>query len=354
MSEIHQEYKPHLLKWRNFLFVSFILMTVFPSICGAEDAFANRQTKVWESADGTVQIPLWPANSPSQFPISAAESYGNESKQIAGQPYTMVDHVSRPTMTIFHPPGTGNGATIMVFPGGGYRRLAIDLEGTEVCDWLTAKGFTCVLLKYRVPASGPYWSDDCDCRRIPGQPYALQDAQRAMGLLRERANGFGIDPHKIGVLGFSAGGHMVAEISNRETRSYPSIDAADRQSSRPDFAIAVYPGHLWQQPGLTLNPAVQISAHCPPTLIIAASDDPVDDVRHSLTYYLALKKANIPVEMHLYAHGGHAFGVRMTSEAATHWTDVAEQWMNGIGIAAADARESHQAAKKNSSENKGK
>lgn len=255
-----------------------------------------------------------------------------ESKQIAGRPFTMVDHVSRPTLFIFRAKGKDTGTTIVVFPGGGYHRLAIDLEGTEICDWLTAKGITCVLLKYRVPGSGPHWSEDCQCHRIPERPYALQDAQRTMGVLRARAREWGIDAQRIGVLGFSAGGHLVADLSNQPVRSYQPVDAADQQSSTPNFAIALYPGHLWRKPGLTLNPAVKIQANCPPTLIVAASDDPIDDVRHSLTYYLALQLAEIPVEMHLYARGGHAFGVRQTSSEATRWTEVAEKWMRSIGF----------------------
>nr|WP_314547354.1 alpha/beta hydrolase [uncultured Massilia sp.] len=292
----------------------------------------KRQDKPWEPGGDAVYLPLWPKEPPAPSPFGGHEAYGSEDKRIAGRPYTMVDHVSRPTMSIFRAKGTDTGTTIVVFPGGGYLRLAIDLEGTEVCDWLTAKGITCVVLKYRVPGSGPYWSDDCNCRRIPDVPYALQDAQRAIGLLRARAKEFGIDPHRIGVLGFSAGGHMVADVSNHVQRAYRSVDAADCESSRPDFAIAVYPGHLWEGPGLKLNPAVKVRADGPPTLIVAASDDPVDDIRHSLVYYLALQEAKVPVEMHVYAHGGHAFGVRRTKDISTQWPDVAEKWLGSIGM----------------------
>lgn len=323
-------------KWVGLLLVSLMSMTIFVTTCRAEELI-DRQTKVWQPVAEAIQMPIWPNEPSSPAPLAAeSESYGSGTKQIAGLPFTIVEHVSRPTMTIFRAKGKDTGNTIVVFPGGGYRVLAIDLEGTEVCDWLTAKGITCVLLKYRVPGSGPYWSDECNCRRIPDQPIALQDAQRTIGLLRARAGELGINPHKIGVLGFSAGGHLVADISNHEKRSYRAIDAADQQSSRPDFAISVYPGHLWKKPRLTLNPAVKISFNCPPTLIIHASDDPIDDVRHSLVYYLALQQAKIPVEMHLYAHGGHAFGVRGTSDAITHWPAVAEKWMSAIGVLPSD------------------
>jgi acetyl esterase/lipase len=321
----------NLNKWFSFFLMQLVSMTMFATASSAEELI-NRQDKVWQPGAEATQISIWPKEPPPPSPFSGMEAYGNENTRIAGRPYTMIEHVSQPTMTIFHPKGQGTGTTIMVFPGGGYQKLAIDLEGTEICDWLTGKGITCVILKYRVPGSGPNWSEECNCRRIPAQPYALQDAQRAMGLLRERAAEFGIDPRRIGVLGFSAGGHLVAEISNRRTRSYQAVDAADRQSSRPDFAIAVYPGHLWQQPRLTLNPAIRIASHAPPTLIIAASDDPVDDVRHSLVYYIALQQAHIPVEMHLYARGGHAFGVRETSNTSKYWPKAAEDWMRSLAL----------------------
>ncbi|WP_430390030.1 alpha/beta hydrolase [Dyella sp. 20L07] len=299
----------------------------------------NQQDGPWQPAAPGVQIPLWPEGLSIARPVTPGkEVFGTGGGKIANLPVTIVQLVSRPTMTIYPPKGQNTGAAVLVFPGGGYRVLAIDLEGTEICDWLTAKGITCAVLKYRVPGSGPYWNDECNCRRIPAAPMALQDAQRAMGLLRERAATLGVDPHRIGVVGFSAGGRMVADISNHAKRSYPPIDAADQQSSRPDFAMAMYPGHLWKEPGLTLDPGVKIDPACPPTFIVQAEDDATDDVRESLTYYLALQQAKIPVEMHLYAKGGHAFGVRRTPNPITHWTELAEQWMSAIGMVPAQRR----------------
>lgn len=299
---------------------------------GSEDLL-NQQNQPWQPAAPTIQTPLWPEGLKIAPPATPGEErFGTTKAQIAGRPITMVEHVSVPTMTIYRPTTKNTGAAVLVFPGGGYRVLAIDLEGTEVCDWATAKGITCVVLKYRVPGSGPYWADECTCRRTPSIPMALQDAQRAMGLLREQAAALGIDPHKIGVIGFSAGGRMVADISNMPKHSYRPIDAADRQSSRPDFAIALYPGHLWKSPGLTLMPGVNIAADAPPTFIVQAEDDATDDIRESLTYYLALSQAKIPVEMHLYAEGGHAFGLRTTTNPVTNWPVLAEEWMSSIGI----------------------
>ncbi len=139
----------------------------------------------------------------------------------------------------------------------------------------------------------------------------------------------------IGVLGFSAGGHLVANLSTHfDRRAYALVDAADRESCRPDFALALYPGHLWTEDAFTLNPAIHVTSRTPPTFLVQAEDDPVDSVNHSLVYYMALKKAGVPVEMHLYAHGGHAFGLRRTAFPITGWPELAETWMKTIGIIA--------------------
>jgi acetyl esterase/lipase len=223
-------------------------------------------------------------------------------------------------MTVYSPKGENTGIAVIVFPGGGYQILAIDLEGTEVCDWLTSKGITSVLLKYRVPGSGPQWDGRCKCQINPKAPTALEDAQRTVGLVRFHAAEWHIDSHKIGVLGFSAGGHLVAAMSTHFQRVYPAVDAADKQSRRPDFAVALYPGHLWiAYEKFELNPDVVVTRETPPTFLLQAEDDHVDDVNHSLVYYIALKKAGVPVEMHLFAHGGHAFGLRRTELPITGW-----------------------------------
>jgi acetyl esterase/lipase len=235
-------------------------------------------------------------------------------------------------MVIYPPKGANTGTAVMVFPGGGYQVLAMDLEGTEICDWLTAKGITCVLLKYRVPGSGPHYDDACKCPKEVTTPMALQDAQRAMGMLRQRAVSLKIDPHRIGVIGFSAGGHLVVDISNRLDRAYPPVDEADRQPSRPDFAIALYSGHLWDSPEFALHARNKVIVQAPPTLLIHAENDPVDDVRNSLVYFVALKELKVPVELHVYPTGGHAFGLRRTAEPITGWPALAEQWMANIGM----------------------
>jgi acetyl esterase/lipase len=234
-------------------------------------------------------------------------------------------------MTVYPPKDKNTGAAVIVFPGGGYQILAIDLEGSEVCDWLTSKGITCVLLKYRVPGeerlpkSGAY----------PRSPMALEDAQRTIGLVRLHAVEWHVDPHKIGVLGFSAGGHLVAAVSTHfDKRLYPDVDAADKESCRPDFAVALYPGHMLENTSkyLELNPYIPVTSKTPPTFLLQAEDDPVDDVKNSLVYFIALKKAGVAAEMHLYAHGGHAFGLRRTNFPITEWPQLLERWMATIGI----------------------
>jgi acetyl esterase/lipase len=297
-------------------------------------AFAalNAQTPTWQPSPGHTQVPIWPGTPPDAVPVAGPEDTAIVKDQLAdGRPWISVGKVSQPTMTVYSPTGKNTGAAVVVFPGGGYWILAIDLEGTEVCDWLTAKGITCVLLKYRVPGehlsprSGAY----------PKSPMALEDAQRTVGLVRFHAAEWHIDPHKIGVLGFSAGGHLVAAISMHFIkRLYPAVDAADQESCRPDFAVALYPGHMLENTShnFELNPYLPVTRHTPPTFIAQAEDDSIDPVKNSLVYYIALKKAGVPVEMHLYAQGGHGFGLRRTKLPITGWPQLVETWLVTIGV----------------------
>ncbi len=297
----------------------------------------NAQTRDWQPSPGHTQVPIWPGAVPDAQPVAAPENdTTTKTNLVAGRPWVAVGNVSQPTMTVYSPKGTNTGVAVVVFPGGGYKILAIDLEGTEVCDWLTSKGITCVLLKYRVPFSGPYWDERCRCHINPKAPMALEDAQRTVGLVRFHAAEWHIDPHKIGVLGFSAGGHLAAAMSTHfEQRLYPAVDAADKESCRPDFAVALYPGHLWtEDEKFELNPdiATHITRQTPPTFLLQAEDDHVDNVNQSLVYYIALKNAGVPVEMHLYAQGGHAFGLRRTKLPITRWPQLVETWLGTIGM----------------------
>ena len=287
------------------------------------------QNAPWQPSPGHTQVPIWPGAVPDARRLAGTETAARAESPVAGKPWVYVEFVSQPTMTVYAPSGQNTGAAVIVFPGGGYQILAIDLEGTEVCDWLTTRGITCVLLKYRVPGnrrrphSGPY----------PDSPDALEDAQRTLGLVRQHAAEWHIDPHKIGVLGFSAGGHLVAAMSTHYPRRvYKPVDAADSVSCRPDFAVALYPGHLSNQPHPdVLNPDIKVTRETPPQFIVQAEDDPVDPVRNSLVYFTALQQAGAPVEMHIFAHGGHAFGLRHTDQPITDWPLLVEKWLVTIG-----------------------
>jgi len=290
---------------------------------------------VWQPEPGGTQVPLWPEDLALLKPDTGdhAEEVGNGSRLVAGRPWHWASYVTRPTMTIYRPEGENSGAAMLVLPGGGYAAVAMDIEGTEICDWVTRQGMTCVLLKYRAPQE---WArNEQGVGQPPEVQLPLQDAQRAMGLLRHRASDYGIDPDKIGVIGFSAGGHLTAAVSNAEQRTYPLVDAADQESSRPAFAILMYTGRLWDMRSpktrLDLAPWVRISPKAPPTLLIHAMDDPVDDVRHSMAYGLALDEAGVPVDLRIYAKGGHAFGRRPTSNPiTTEWPGQVEQWLRDI------------------------
>ncbi|HBE78950.1 MAG TPA: xylanase [Firmicutes bacterium] len=289
----------------------------------------NAQTPGWQPSPGHTQISIWPGAAPDDVrPTTGPESVTAGDNLVAGKPWLCVSNVSRPTMTVYTPKGKNTGAAFVVFPGGGYKILAIDLEGTEVCNWLTSKGITCVLLKYRVPAprSAPHWG------AFPQSPMALEDAQRTVGLVRFHAAEWHIDPHKIGVLGFSAGGHLVAAVSTHfKSRLYPLVDAADKVSCRPDFAVALYPGHMCKDHDkFELNPYLPISHQTPPTFLLQNEDDHVDNVNDALVYYIALKNAGVPTEMHLYAQGGHGFGLRRTKFPATSWPRLVETWLRTL------------------------
>jgi len=276
-----------------------------------------------------MQVPIWPGAVPDPLPNPEPESLGPPPDR---EWWPRANNVSVPTMTMYAPEGRNTGVAVVVFPGGGYQFLAMDSEGTEICDWLTSRGITCVLLKYRVPDSGPTMKDGHGY--YPKVQTALQDAQRTLRLVRQHATEWQVDTHKIGVIGFSAGGHLVAAVSTHfPQRTYPPVDDADKLSCRPDFAMAIYPGHLWT-PGteLTLRSDIPVRPDVPPTFILHAEDDPIDPVKHSLTYYAALQKAGVPVELHLYAQGGHAFGLRATRLPIGQWPVLAEQWLQTIGI----------------------
>lgn len=252
-------------------------------------------------------------------------------KPVGGKPWTVVRDVAVPTITLYKPRENPSGTSMIVYPGGGYNLLAIDLEGSEICEWLNAVGITAILVKYRVPTpkTGPYRES----------LQALQDAQRAISMVRAKSKEFELNPSKIGVIGFSAGGHLVAAVSTSFTkRSYPRQDAIDDVSCRPDFAVPVYPGHITlhdpnasgpkaKSKDLAINPNIKVSKTTPPAFIVQAQDDMIDDARNSLGYFLALKDASVPAELHMFSHGGHAFGLRKETLPIAEWSNLLVRWL---------------------------
>jgi acetyl esterase/lipase len=268
---------------------------------------------------------LWPKGAPVAQQNSSVEVNVTTAKDdlIAGKPLIRLGNVSDPTLTLYAPKGKNTGAAVVVFPGGGYQILAIDLEGTEVCDWLTSVGVSCILVKYRVPNTGPY----------PKSASALQDAQRALGIVRSHAAEWHINEHRIGVLGFSAGGHLVAALSTHfDQRLYDPVDRADQLGCRPDFAVLVYPAYLaMEQQDFAPDPDVRPTEKTPPSFIVQAEDDPIH-VENATVYFLALKNAKVPAELHIYAQGGHGYGLRPNGLPVTTWPRSVEAWLKTIKV----------------------
>jgi acetyl esterase/lipase len=245
---------------------------------------------------------------------------------VAGKRLIRLANVSNPTLTIHRPAaGKDTGTAVLVCPGGAYNMLALDLEGTEVCEWLISIGVTGLLLKYRVP-------------KRPGleaHTAALQDAQRALGLARYHAREWGFEPQRIGILGFSAGGHLAAAVSNNyKRRTYPNLDSADETSCRPDFTVLIYPAYLTlKKEDDKIAPELTITSNTPPTFIAISQDDPVR-VEGALFYSLALQKSKVPFELHVYPKGGHGYGLRRTKDFVTTWPERAADWMRSRGLLA--------------------
>lgn len=272
--------------------------------------------------------PLWPGTPPGAPNVAPGEQEHDTTtsadNMIAGKRVARIGFVSQPTIAFYPAPnGKNTGATVVVFPGGAYRIIAYDLEGTEVCEWLNGIGVNCALVKYRVPNAGPF----------PKYTQDLADAQRAVRIVRQHASDWQLDANRVGVLGFSAGGHLVAVLGAHPSDAiYPAIDDADKLSARPDFTLLIYPGYIeLDDDPLTVHPEVKPIALTPPSFLIQVEDDPVK-VENALSYYEALKQAKVPAEMHLFANGGHGYGLRPTKLPVTHWPDLAATWLRTLGI----------------------
>jgi CubicO group peptidase (beta-lactamase class C family)/acetyl esterase/lipase len=269
-------------------------------------------------------LSVWPGKVPGENgqigEEKVQESRPNE------KPVKRLTNVSKPTITIFRPArDKDTGAAVVICPGGGYNILAWDLEGEEVASWLNSVGVTGIVLKYRVP-------------RRPDQPRdkpplgPLQDAQRALSLVRSRAGEWGLDPQRIGILGFSAGGHLAAAAAtNFDKRAYEPVDDIDKVSCRPDFAVLVYPAYLIARGKDELSPDIRVRKECPPMFLVHAGDDPIS-AENSVRMYLALKRVGVKAELHVYASGGHGFGLRPSRQPCSTWPQRCADWMRSQGI----------------------
>jgi acetyl esterase/lipase len=287
-------------------------------------AFAFAATGVCVAAEAPIR--LWPGTAPGDTVAleEKSDTSGPTDHLVAGRPVMRTGNVSVPTLTVYPVPADRNtGAAVVVCPGGGYHILAIDLEGTEVCEWLNSIGVTAVLLKYRVPKR----------EGLPDYAAALQDAQRTVGLVRSHATEWAIDPARIGVLGFSAGGNLCAVLcAHSGARTYPRVDSADDVSCRPDFQVLIYPAYLVKEGSSDgINPAVAVTGSTPPTFLAMAQDDPVH-VENALGYAQALQQAKVPMELHVYPTGQHGYGLRPAKDYVTTWPQRAADWMRSRGI----------------------
>jgi len=290
-------------------------------------------TVLAEAAEQPLVLPVWPGAVPADYGKVGPERVRDPS-DAPTKDAKWITGVTKPTITVFQPAKEKNtGAAMLICPGGGYWNLAWDLEGEEVAAWLNSIGMTGIVLKYRVP-------------RRPGQPEPvpaprpLLDAQRAFSLVRSKAAEWGIDPNRIGIVGFSAGGHLaVMTATYFDQRAYQPIDDVDKVSCRPNFAVVVYPGYLVPQDRDTdvLAAYIRIPEGTPPMFLVHASDDSVASSQHSVSMYVALKRAKIPAELHVYATGGYGFGVRKSDRPCSSWPERCIAWLRSQGVLNASA-----------------
>jgi acetyl esterase/lipase len=279
-------------------------------------------------AEDPLIVDLWPGKAPGDAGIAREESSRIYDSPLVG-PTKLISNVSRPTLTVYMPAEEKNtGAAMIVCPGGGYWNLFWELEGEEVVQWLNSIGMTGIILKYRVP-------------RRPGEiegepaPGPLLDAQRAVSMVRSKSEEWGIDPQRIGMVGFSAGGHLaLATATSFAQRKYERIDAIDDVSCRPDFAVLCYSGYLKAKDKDEIAPGITIPADTPPILLAHANDDSPkvggSDAEHSAFMYIALKRAGVPVELHIYASGNHDFGVRQNDKLPSSWPGLCVNWLRSL------------------------
>jgi acetyl esterase/lipase len=283
-------------------------------------------------ADNPEVVAIWPGKAPDENGgigperVRASPKLDRKQVEITEQS-KLITAVSKPTLTIYPPPkAIDTGTAILICPGGGYWDLYWQVEGEEVAAWLNSIGVTGVILKYRVPRRPD---------EQQGQPARrpLQDAQRAISLLRSKADEWGIKTNRIGIVGFSAGGHLaIATATSFEKRTYEPIDDVDKISCRPDFAIPVYSGYLKEKDKDELVAGIRIPAGTPPIFLVHGGADLVSPPENSVLMYLALKKAGVSTELHVYANTAHEFGVRTNARPCSKWTESCAAWLRDQGL----------------------
>lgn len=279
-------------------------------------------------AAAPVVLNVWPGTPPGEtktLPPEADQTKDTD-KPVGGQRIIKLGNVSTPTLAVFRPAKEiDTGAAVVICPGGGFSILAYDLEGTEVAAWLNSIGVTGIVLKYRVPA------------RDPAQRWLapVQDAQRALGLVRANATAWGLDAKRIGILGFSAGGVTAAYAALLgEERKYAALDAADTQPCRPDFALLIYTGGFVDRGQTEFKSPVPLPRNPPPMFFVHAFDDGVP-VQNTLLLAAEVKKLGGSAEVHVYDAGGHGYGLRPVPELpVTTWPARATEWLARRGLLA--------------------
>jgi len=279
---------------------------------------------------------LWPQTPPG--PVSKTEGDERdltkpEDKLIADRKIIKLGHVSTPQMHVYLPPKEkANGGAVVICPGGGFSILAWDLEGTEVAEWLNSIGFAAIVVKYRVPTRdhGDTLNEQGNAPLKTVGP--VMDAQRAMSLTRSRAADWNIDPKRIGILGFSAGGETAGLTAILgDERLYSKIDAADEQSCAPNFALPIYPAGFYDKETGGLRPYLTITKDTPPMFFAMTQDDHVNCLNCTVLF-TELTKAKVPAELHVFTRGGHGYGIRPTLTPVTHWADHAVNWLRDMGF----------------------
>jgi acetyl esterase/lipase len=304
-------------------------------LAGAMTAVASARASAATPPPGNETIELWPGGAPGGERVTVREEIV---ERLPDGPMRdrFAQHVTRPLLTLFPPKAKYNGVTLLIVPGGGYVRVVIDKEGVEAAEWFTERGFAAAVLRYRLPADG--WTNGADA--------PVHDATRAMRLLRVQAAKSGAAPQRIGVIGFSAGGHLCARLVTEPGLAYARRDEADDLAARPDFAVLMYPviattgpqAHAGSAQQLVAagvsapalerySPNLNVSSQTPPTMLVHAADDTSVPVENSLLMYDALRKAHVRSELHVFDSGGHGFGLRsVAGKDVAAWPTLVQNW----------------------------